>query len=104
MLLKDIFNIFRVDIETIGQDDHIFLASFQIEVAMSIPGAEVAAIIPSLFECRSGLLRVLPVALGYIGTMHQDFLIRGDTYLYSWQRFADRVKDMFLIRSGGDNR
>src|SRR5205823_5981215 len=101
--LQGIFNIFRIDIEAVGQDDKIFLPSLQIQIALSIHLPEVTCVIPAILKNSRCGLGIFPIAASNIGAAHQYFLIVGDTHLYPRQRLTDGAKRMFMVRCDRDH-
>ncbi len=71
MLVKDLINIPRVDIEAAGYD-HVFLAVHDIEVTVFIHFPDVPGITPSVPDHVGRFLRLVQVALHDLGTLDDD--------------------------------
>lgn len=66
------------DVLARGEDDNLFLAAGNEEVAVVVDVAQVAGVEPAVFNDFDGRGRAIPIALHHMRAAGEDFSIAGD--------------------------
>src|SRR5207245_5930932 len=83
----------RVDLEPVGEDDHVLLPAAQPQESVRVDLAEIAGVIPTVaVEDRARRILVLPVALEHVRPMDEDLAVAGDADLDARDGDADRAE------------
>jgi hypothetical protein len=87
---EDVLDILGIDLEAVGQRDHVLLPAVQPQETVRVELAEVSGVEPALLVDGGarGLL-VLPIALEDVRSARDDLALVGDLHLDAGQRNAD---------------
>ena len=97
------FNLIRINILAVGEDDKFLAASGDEQVPAGIEVAEIAGMQPAIFNRVGGGVGPVPVAFHHDGAANQDFAdrlarlfggLRIENFrLDGWQRWPHRAND-----------
>ena len=87
-----VLDVLGIDLEAVGEGDHVLLPTVQPEKAVVVELAEVAGVVPATRQRRLRRLVVLPVALEDVRPAGQHLAVLARPDLDAGKRNADRAK------------
>ena len=87
---EDVLDVLGIDLESVGESDHVLLPPVQPEESILVEFPEVAGVEPLAVERGARCLLVLPVPLEHVRTLREDLAVVGDLHLDARHRDADR--------------